>query len=108
MSRKNVSLFGPAALSNVAATVYTVPASTVTVLQHIHASNPTGSEVTLTMSIGADAAGKRIYGAFPIAAHGVLDVFTKYVLPAAEVLQAFAGTDAVLILRLDGEELTPG
>jgi hypothetical protein len=108
MSSKNVRLFGPAALTAAAATKYTVPASTVTVLQYIHVSNPTASAVTFTMSIGADAAGTRIYGAFSIPAGGVLDVPCKYVLNAAEIIQAFAGTDAVLILTLNGQELTPG
>lgn len=108
MSSKNIRLSGPALLTNAAATKYTVPASTVTVLQHIHAENPTASAVTLTISIGADAAGTRIYDAFSIPAGGVLDQFCKYVLSAAEVIQAFAGTNNVMTLTLDGQELTPG
>lgn len=108
MSSLNKRLAGPAQVSNAAATKYTVPASTVTILQHIHVQNPSGSAVTFTMSIGADAAGTRIYDAFSIAAGSQLDLFCKYVLTAAEVIQAFAGTNNILTLTLDGQELTPG
>jgi len=108
MSSKNVRLAGPAQVSNAAATKYTTPASTVTVLQHIHVQNPSAAPVAFTMSIGADAAATRIYDGFSIAAGGVLDVGCKYVLNATEVIQAFAGTNNILTLTLDGQELTPG
>jgi hypothetical protein len=108
MSSLNKRLFGPAQISNAAATKYTVPASTVTVVQHIHVSNPSGSSVNFTMSIGADAAGTRIYDAFAIAAGAQIDIFCKYVLTAAEILQAFGSTNNILVLTLDGQELTPG
>jgi len=108
MSSLNKRLFGPAQISNAAATKYTVPASTVTVVQHIHVSNPSASAVNFTMSIGADAAGTRIYDAFSIPAGGQIDVFCKYVLTAAEVIQAFGSTNNILVLTLDGQELTPG
>jgi hypothetical protein len=108
MSTKNVRLSGPALLTNAAATKYTVPASTVTIIQHIHVENPTGSAVTFTMSIGTDAAGTRLYDAFNIGAGQVLDTFCKYVLSAAEIVQAFAGTTNVMTLTLDGQELSPG
>lgn len=108
MSSKNVRLAGPALLTNAAATKYTAPAGTVTIVQHIHVENPTGSAVTFTMSIGADAAATRIYDAFSIAAGGVLDVFCKYVLQPTEIIQALAGTTNVMTLTLDGQELTAG
>jgi hypothetical protein len=108
MTTKNIRLAGPAQVTNAPATKYTVPASTVTVLQHIHVSNPSGSAVTFTLSIGADAAGTRLYDAYSIGAGQVLDVFCKYVLSAAEVVQALAGTTNVLTLTLNGQELTAG
>lgn len=104
----NKRLAGPALVTNAAATKYTVPASCVTILQHIHVQNPSGSAVTFTMSIGADAAGTRIYDALSIAAGGTLDLFCKYVLSAAEIVQALAGTTNILTLTLDGVEITPG
>jgi hypothetical protein len=108
MSSRNIRMSGPALVTNVAATKYTVPASTVTVLQHIHVSNPSTAAVTFTMSIGADAAATRIYDAYTVGAGQVLDVFCKYVLSAAEIVQALAGTTNVLTLTLDGQELTAG
>jgi len=108
MTTTNKRLAGPALLTNTAATKYTVPASTVTIIQHIHVENPTGAAVTFTMSIGTDAAGTRIYDSFSIAAGAVLDTFCKYVLTAAEIVQAFAGTTNVMTLTLDGQELSPG
>lgn len=108
MPRMPTRLAGPALLTNAAATKYTVPASTQTILRHIHVENPTGVAVTFTMSIGADAAATRIYDAFSIAAGGVLDVFCYYVLVAAEIVQAFAGTTNVMTLTLDGDVYTPG
>jgi len=99
-------LAGPAQVSNTAATKYTVPAATKTVVRHIHVQNPSGSPVTFTMSIGADAAATRIYDAFSIAAGQVLDVFCYYVLEAAEIIQALAGTTNILVLTIDGEQRT--
>lgn len=108
MPKMPTRLAGPALLTNAAATKYTVPAATQTILRHIHVENPTGAAVTFTMSIGADAAGTRIYDVFSIAAGAVLDVFCYYVLVAAEVVQAFAGTNNVMTLTLDGDVYTAG
>lgn len=95
---------GPAQVSSAAATKYTVPAGRIATIRHIHVSNPTSSAVTFTMSIGADAAGTRIFDAYSIPANSVLDHFGVYVLSAAELFQAFAGTNNVLTLTVDGEE----
>jgi hypothetical protein len=100
---------GPAQLTNAAATVYTVPANTRTILRHIHVQNPSGSAVTFTLSIGTDAAGKRLYDAFsiPAAAAGeresVKDFFCYYALEATEIIQAFGGTNNILVLTLNGD-----
>lgn len=114
MARTPKRLFGPALVSNAAATKYTVPAVTKTVIRHIRIQNPSGSPVTFTMSIGADAAGTRIFDAFsiPAAAAGVaasiVDHFCYYVLEVGEIIQAFAGTNNILTLTADGDELTLG
>lgn len=97
-------LAGPAQVSNAAATKYTVPALTKTVLRHIHVNNPSGGAVTFTLSVGADAAGTRLYDAYSIAAGGQLSVFVYVVLEPAEIVQALSGTNNVLVLTLDGEE----
>ena len=108
MSTLNKRLFGPAQLTNAAGTKYTVPASTLAIVQHLHVQNPSGSTVNFTMSIGADAPGTRIYDAFPIGAGKVLDEFVKYDLTAAEIIQAFGSVTNVLVMTLDGVEITPG
>lgn len=114
MARTPKRLAGPAQVSNAAATKYTVPAVTKTVIRHIRIQNPSASPVTFTMSIGADAAGTRIFDAFsvPAAAPGVtanqIDHFCYYVVDVGEIIQAFAGTNNILTLTIDGDEITLG
>lgn len=93
---------GPAALTGAAATKYTCPANRTARIRHIHVSNPSAAAADITISIGADAAGTRIFDGFPIAADSVYDHFGVYVLQAGEILQAFGGT--ALILTIDGDE----
>lgn len=103
-------LYGPALLTNAAATLYTTPANTKTKVSFIHVQNPTGSPVTLTISIGPDAASKRIFDAYsiPAAAAGVpnsvLPFFCDFILEETEVIQGFAGTNNVMTITIDGEE----
>jgi hypothetical protein len=114
MARIPKRLAGPAQVSNAAATKYTVPAATKTIVRHIHVENPSASAATFTLSIGADAAGTRIFDAFaiPAAATGVtasiLDHFCYYVLETGEIIQAFSGTNNVLVLEIGGDELVLG
>lgn len=114
MARTPKRLAGPAQVSNAAATKYTVPSVTKTIVRHIHVQNPSGSPVTFTLSIGSDAAAVRLFDAFsiPAAAAGVtasiIDHYCYYILEAAEIIQAFAGTNNVLVLTIDGDELTLG
>jgi hypothetical protein len=108
MPRIAKRLHGPAQVSNAAATKYTVPAVTKTIVRHIHVQNPSGSIVTFTMSIGADAAAVRLFDAYSIGANQVLDHFCYYIVDAAEVIQAFAGTNNILVLTIDGDESVLG
>jgi hypothetical protein len=108
MARTPKRLAGPAQVSNAAATKYTVPANTKAVIRHIHISNPSGSAVDFTLSIGADAAGLRLFDAMPIAADSVYDYFCRHTLEETEVVQAFAGTNNVITLTIDGDEYTLG
>ena len=95
---------GPAQVSNSAATKYTVASSRRGIIRHIHVQNPSASAVTFTLSIGADTAAVRIFDAYSIAANAVLDHFCYYVLEAAELIQALAGTNNILTLTIDGDE----
>jgi len=103
--RVNKRMHGPAQISNAAADKYTVGASRRGIVRHIHVSNPSGSPVTLTLSIGADAAAVRIFDAYSVAANAVLDHFCYYVLEAAEKIQGLAGTNNILVLTIDGDEI---
>lgn len=114
MARIPKRLYGPALVATGPATVYTVPALTKTIIRHIHVSNPSGSAVTLTMSIGADAAGTRLLGAYsiPAAAAGVSDnvrdFFYYQVMDAAEILTLSAGTNNILVITINGDEIVLG
>jgi hypothetical protein len=108
MPRTPKRLFGPALLTAATATKYTVPASTKTVIRHIHVSNNSAGAVPLTISIGADAAGTRIFDAVPIPGLSVQDYYGYWVVEAAEVIAAFGGTTNLLNLTLNGDENTLG
>lgn len=97
-------LFGPLQISNAATTRYTVPASTKALIRHVRISNPSGSPVTFTMTIGADAAAVRLYDAFSIAANTIRDDWMHQPLEAAEIVQTNAGTNNILVVSVGGEE----
>jgi len=100
-------LYGPAALTTSAATKYTVPSTTKTIIRHIHVSNTSAAPLTFTLSVGADAAGTRLFDGYSIAAGAVLDWFGYLVMDAAEILQAL-GSGTALVLTVFGDELTLG
>ena len=114
MARIPKRLYGPAQIATGPATVYTVPALTKTIIRHIRVSNPSGAAVTLTLSIGASAAATRLYDAFsiPAAAAGVTnsvqDIFLYLVMDVAEILQLAAGTNNILVIVVDGDEIVLG
>ena len=108
MAKTAKRLAGPALVTDSAASKYTVPSATKTIVRHIHVSNTSAGAVTFTASIGTDAAGTRIFDAYTIDAGAVLDHWCYYVLEATEVIQALAGTTNILVLTIDGDELTLG
>jgi hypothetical protein len=108
MARIAKRLAGPALVTNAAATKYTCPALTKTIIRHVHIQNPSGAAVTFTMSIGADAAATRLFDVYSIAAGSVLDHFCYYVVDVAEIVQALAGTNNILTLTIDGDEIVLG
>lgn len=95
---------GPAQVSNAAATKYTVAANRRGIIRHIHVYNPGPGTVNFTASIGADAAGTRIFDAYPVAEDVPFDHYCLYVLEAAEILQALGSVNNQLVLTVDGEE----
>lgn len=108
MAKTAKRLAGPAQVSNAAATKYTVPSTTKTLVRHVHVYNPSGSPVNFTISLGTDAAGTRLFDAFSIPAGTPLDWYPYMIMDAAEIIQAFAGTNNVLTLTIFGDEITLG
>lgn len=107
--RSAIRLTGPALLTNSAATKYTVAAGQAIVVRHYHVSNPGGgSAATLFVSIGSDAAGTRIQDAYNVAAGSSLDFWCYYPMVAAEILQAYSGTNNVLTFTASGDLITLG
>lgn len=99
-------LVGPKQLENSTTTQYTVPGATTAVIRHIHFSNPTTADVTVTASIGADAAGTRFFDAYVIPAKSVFGYPCNIVMDAAEILAMHAGTATALVALVDGIEVT--
>src|SRR5258705_5179440 len=108
MARTPKRIVGPALIATGPTTVYTVPALTKTIIRHIHIQNPSASPVTYTLSIGADAAGTRLFQTFsiPAAAAGVTDSVRDHywyqVMDAAEILTLSAGTNNILTATISG------
>jgi hypothetical protein len=93
---------GPAQLTASPVTLYTCPTSRVARTLHIHASNPSSSAVDVTISVGADAAGTRIYGGFSVPADSVIRRYDEYSLAAGETIQAWASSAATVVLTVTG------
>lgn len=104
MPRTPSRLAGPALVSNTAATKFT--SSGTTLVRSIHVSNPTASAVDFTLSIGTDAAGTRLYDGFPIANDSAKTFWCYHALANNETIQAFAGTNNVITLTIDGDLVT--
>jgi hypothetical protein len=114
MARLPKRLVGPVAIATGPATIYTAPSyipnTQSTIVRHIHLQNPSASPVTVTLSIGADAAGTRILDAFSIPAQAagvtsnILDIFCYYVLTSAQILAAASGTNNIVVITVDGDE----
>lgn len=73
-------------------------------MRHIHVYNPGAGTVNFTLSIGADAAGTRIFDAIPVLEDVPFDHFGTYVLSAAEIIQALGSVNNQLVLEIFGEE----
>jgi hypothetical protein len=114
MPRTPTRIVGPAQVATGPTTVYTVPANTKTILRHLHISNPSASAVTLTISIGADAAGTRLVGAYSIpgAGAGIVnsqqDWYWYIPMEETEILQLSAGTNNILTITIGADVCTLG
>lgn len=99
---------GPAALSNSAATKYTVPANSKFVIRKIHVYNPGSGSVNFTMSIGTDAAGTRIFDAVPVLEDVPFNEYGPYTLEETEIIQALGSVNNQATLTIEGDLYTLG
>lgn len=85
-------LFGPTPGNGSEVTLYTAPAAGA-VIRHLHVCNTTTTEQTFKMSIGADAAGTRLFSDTPVPGNGgILDLTGNIVLSNAETVRWTAPT----------------
>jgi hypothetical protein len=100
----NNRIFGPAQLTNAAATKYTVLTGMALDITWIHVQNPAGSTATKwTLSVGADAAGTRVWDGEALAAAASRDYYPNpLTLAAGEIIQAFADVTASIVMVIDG------
>lgn len=97
-------MFGPALLSDTAATVFQTPVGKSVTLRRLRVDNPTASAVPFTLSIGVDATGNRLWDATSVPAGGSLNDHGPFTLSPGTLIQAFAGSASALVLELDGVE----
>lgn len=107
MAKVAKRLAGPAALTTSAATKYTAPAAGKAIIRELRVSNPSAAAVDLTVSIGSDATGTRIFDGYPIPADTSMPLFGYWVIEAGEIVQMKASTTD-LVYALFGDELTAG
>lgn len=103
MADTHVRLSGPALLPAAAATQYTATGVTA-IVRNIHVFNNDVLAVTFTLSIGADAAGTRLYDALSIPSRSALDWSGSLVIADTEIIQALASSANKLTLTISGVE----
>jgi len=108
MAKAALRVHGPAAVSNAAATKYTVPANSKFVIRKIHVYNPGTGTVNFTMSFGTDAAALRIFDAYPVLEDVPMNEYGPYTLEETEIIQAFGSVNNQLVLTIDGDLYTLG
>lgn len=94
--------FGPGLLPDSAADLFIVPSGFRARILSTRASNPSGSPVDLTLSVGSDGSATRIYDGYAIGADSILDDRTPYDIAAGEKIQGFASSASTLNLTLAG------
>lgn len=96
-------IIGPLQVATGPTTQYTAPTGIRAKIRRIHVNNPSGSPVTFTLTIGADAAATRLFDAYSVAAGGQLDVYGPFTVEPAEIVTTSAGTNNVLTLTVDAD-----
>lgn len=114
MAKTIKRIFGPAQVATGPATVFTSPALTKTRIKFLWLNNPSVSPITISVSIGADAAATRLWDAYsiPAKAAGVTDSWRSYfvdiILEPGDILQLSSGTNNILVAMGTGEQESLG
>jgi hypothetical protein len=99
----NKGSYGPALVATGPTTILTAPSTEQWICDVIWVSNPTNAAVSLTVSIGADAAATRIIGtntAANIPANATTPFYGRWRIPASGTMTASAGTTNVLVIMV--------
>lgn len=98
--------YGPGLVTNSVVTKITVTTSSTFIIRHMRFFNNSASAATITVSIGTDAAGTRIYDAYSIPAKSYEDWSGFLVMSTTEIMQMVAGTTNVITATVSGVEVT--
>lgn len=103
-------LAGPVLLSSGGATLYTVPASTLTIVRNIHVSNVQNAAVNnFTLGIGTGGsipAGGNLFNSFIIGPASMLSWSTFLILNTGDQLIGISGASNVLNITISGVEVS--
>lgn len=103
-------MVGPKQLAGSATTEYTAPAGgsgvVTAVIRMVRFSNPTATDRTVTVSVGADAAGVRFYDAYTIPANSIFSEPLNIPLTNAEVVQMSCSAATAVVVILSGYEVS--
>ena len=98
---------GPVLLGTSAATLHTVPGDRTFTVRNIHVANVGAVEATFTLSIGADAAGTRIYNDVALEGNGGVFDWSGYMpLDPTEIIQGFSDLPNAVTVTISGVDTT--
>jgi hypothetical protein len=83
------------------ATIYTVPASTTTIVKNIVMCNTTSSNAVITVATG----GKNIISSYSVAANDTVTIDLSLILAAGDTITAVQTTSNAINLFLSGVEV---
>ena len=86
--------------------LYTVPASTRTIVSEIILCESSGNARTVTIRYNGDAASNNVYTALALAANETLVLGHNTVLEAGDIIRAFASVAASVNMYVSGMEIT--
>lgn len=107
MAKTAARIVGPTQLAAAAATLYTVPAGTLAIVTSVWVNTPDAAR-TFTLSIGADAAGTRVWTTYALTQNVPYVTYPMWRIAAAEVIQAFASAATSVVIVISADLYTVG